>query len=64
MNCQNCNPVCIDTVSSDCIVVAPISGLSCLQVVENVTLQNIVEQIDGIIAPICQGLDTLLHQLI
>lgn len=59
MNCQNCNPVCIDTVSSDCVVVAPIDGLSCLQVVENVTLQNIVEQIDGIIAPICQGLDTL-----
>ena len=59
MNCQNCNPVCIDTVSSDCVVVAPIDGLSCLQVVENVTLQNIVEQTDGIIAPICQGLDTL-----
>lgn len=59
MNCQNCNPICIDTVPSDCVVIEPISGLSCLQVVENVTLQNIVEQIDAVLAPICQGLDTL-----
>lgn len=59
MNCQNCNPICIDTITSDCVVLEPISGLSCLQVVENVTLQNVIEQIDEVLAPICQGLATL-----
>ena len=57
--CQGCNQTCIDLVSSDCINFPNIGELSCLQIQDNITLTNVIEQIEEVIAPFCNAGYTL-----
>ena len=57
--CQGCNQTCIDLVSSDCINFPNIGELSCLQIQDNITLTNVIEQIEEIVAPFCNAGYTL-----